>query len=378
MTKFNSGDELIALVTLNLIPNLGPLRIKRLIDYFGSATKIISAHEDELSSVEGIGNSIARNIVMYRQKTDMGEKEIQLASKNGVRIVTYLDDKYPPQLKYLPDAPVLIYIKGEIKDIDINSVAIVGTRKPTSYGKLAVEHLIKQFSKYKITIVSGLAHGIDAVAHECAIKYGLRTIAILGNGLGVYYPASNRKLQDKIPQYGALISEFPYYYRPNKTSFPQRNRIIAALSLGTIVIEADLQSGAMITAKFTADLGKDVFAVPGSIFSKQSRGTNFLIKTGAKLVTSAEDVMEEIGELSALLEQKFASKKTTDEKQVMEEISDDAKVIMEAIMLEPEGIHIDKLQSVTNMEMNRLMKAIFELEMANKIKELPGKIYILV
>lgn len=376
MKKTVDNDELQALITLNLIPTLGPLRIKRLIDFFGTATKVLSAHEEELSQIEGIGPGIARNIIQFRGKTEKVDKELKLISQNEVKVVTYLDEDYPQQLKYLPDAPILLYVKGDIKNSDINSIAIVGTRKPTSYGRLVVEHLVRELSKYNLTIVSGLAHGIDAIAHECAIKNGLRTIAVLGNGLGVYYPASNRKLQDKIPLYGAVVSEFPYFYQPNKMSFPQRNRIIAALSLGTVVVEADLQSGAMITAKFAADLGKDVFAVPGSIFSKQSRGTNFLIKTGAKLVTSAEDIIEEIEKLSVFLKQNLVSKKPVTIEKQTEEVSEEAKKVLELISTEPDGIHIDKLQSLSNMEITQLMKIIFELEMTSKIKELPGKIYI--
>lgn len=375
--KRNIDDvELRSLVSLNLIPGLGPLRIRRLIDFFGSAAKVLSACEEELSQIEGVGPAVAKNIVEFGKKTEKVDKELKLVSQNGVKIITYLDDEYPQQLKYLPDAPILLYVKGDIKNTDVDSIAIVGTRKPTSYGKLVVEYLVKQLSKYELTIVSGLAYGIDTIAHECAIKNGLRTIAVLGNGIGVYYPASNKRLQDKIPLYGAVISEFPYTYRPNKMSFPQRNRIIAALSLGTVVVEADLQSGALITAKFAAEFGKDVFAVPGSIFSKQSRGTNFLIKTGAKLVTSAEDIIEEIEKLSIFLKQKFSTKKITTQEATLEVLSDDAKKIMELISSEPDGIHIDKLQYLSNMEISKLMKAIFELEMSSKIKELPGKIYI--
>ncbi|MCS7228290.1 MAG: DNA-processing protein DprA, partial [Endomicrobia bacterium] len=208
------------------------------------------------------------------------------------------------------------------------------------------------------------------------------TIAVLGNGLGVYYPLPNKKLQQRIPSYGAVITEFPYFYKPTKTSFPQRNRIVAALSLGTVVIEADLNSGAMITAKFALELGKDVFAVPGSIFSKQSRGTNLLIKTGAKLVTSGDDIIEEIHNLAELLKEQVSKKKVKSIKEYSSnntsDLSDDMKKVLDVILSEPGGIHIDKLQNITNFEITKLLNLIFQLEIKSKIKELPGKIYVAI
>jgi DNA processing protein len=271
----NNLEELKSLIVLNNIPTLGPVRIKRLIEFFGSAKKVLSATEEEISCVESIGQSVARNIVMLKNKIDV-EKEIDAINKEGIRIVCYNDENYPLMLKYLADPPMLLYVKGELKKEDMISVAIVGTRKPTSYGRLVVEHLVKQLAKYNLTIVSGLAYGIDTLAHEFAIKNGLRTIAVLGNGLSVYYPLANKKLQDKIPLYGAVISEFPYFYKPNKNSFPQRNRIIAALSLGTIIVEADIQSGAMITAKLAADLGKDVLLFLAVFFQNKVKEQIFL------------------------------------------------------------------------------------------------------
>lgn len=369
-------DEVKALIILNNIPSLGPVRIKRLIDHFGSATNVLTASLEELSQIDSIGLNIAKNIINFKNKIDV-EKEIEAIKKENIKIITYNDPDYPEFLKHLPDPPVLFYVKGELKKDDMFAISIVGTRKPTSYGRLVVEHLVKQLAEYKLTIVSGLAYGIDTLAHECAIKYGLRTIAVLGNGLGVYYPAANKKLQQKIPSYGAVVSEFPYFYKPNKTSFPQRNRIIAALSLGTVVVEADITSGAMITAKFASELGRDVFAIPGSIFSRQSRGTNFLIKSGAKLVTTAEDIIEEIHGISELLKQQAVhKKKVSSQPELSTELTEEMQKVLDIIISEPEGIHIDKLQNVTNFEITKLMNIIFQLEMKSKIKELPGKIYI--
>lgn len=371
-------NEIKSLIVLNSIPSLGPIRIKKLINHFGSAENVLLASIEELSNVEGIGINIATTIKNFKSKINP-DKEIEIIERENIKLLTYSDQDYPQMLKHLPDAPMLLYLKGDISKEDFLSIAIVGTRKPTSYGRLAVEYLVKGLAKYNLSIVSGLAHGIDTLAHEFAIKNGLRTIAVLGNGLGIYYPAANRKLQQKIPSYGALISEFPYNFPPTKTSFPQRNRIIAALSLGTVIVEADLKSGAIITAKFALELGKDVFSVPGSIFSKQSRGTNYLIKTGAKIVTSAEDIIEEIKQLRNLIKDKISqNKKSEKDTDFIEEldISEESNYILNIIKSEPEGIHIDKLQSLANIEITKLINILFELEIKSKIKELPGKIYI--
>ncbi len=370
--------ELEALIILNQIPELGPKRIKRLLEYFGSAQKVFNSSLEELESIESIGPSIAKSILEHKNKIDP-QKELDLVKKYGAKIVMYNEKGYPVMLKHLSDAPPLIYIKGEIKEEDNISIAIVGTRRPTSYGRLAVEKLIKGLSKYGLTIVSGLAYGIDTLAHEFAIKYNLRTIAVLGNGLGVYYPSTNRKLQEKIPTCGALISEYPFRQLPSKVSFPQRNRIIAALSLGTVVVEADIRSGAMITVKFALELGKDVFAVPGSIFSKQSCGTNYLIKTGAKIVTCAEDIVEEISQLAKFVQQEYKNVGSDLQKQQsteMLELDEENLRVLNIIKSEPHGIHIDKLQNVSGIEMPKLMSIIFNLELNAKIKSLPGKIYI--
>ncbi|MFQ3676221.1 MAG: DNA-processing protein DprA [Endomicrobiia bacterium] len=370
----NTNKELESLIILNGIPDLGPIRINKLLKYFSSAENVLKASYEELKQVESIGPFVAKNIINFKTKIDP-KKEIDIAKKNNTDIIPYNDIRYPTMLKYLPDAPKIIYVKGEIKKTDFSlSISIVGTRKPTSYGKLVVENLIKGLSKYNITIISGLAYGIDTLAHEFAIKNGLRTIAVLGNGIGIYYPSANKFLQDKIPSYGALISEFPFKSKPSKTTFPQRNRIIAALSLGTLVIEADIKSGAIITAKFALDLGKDVFAVPGNIFSRQSNGTNYLIKNGAKIVTSAEDIIEEIKSLVNCIKEE-PTKKFVKQNNVIN-LDDEKTKVLNIIKSEPEGIHIDKLQLITSLELKSLMNTLYFLEINSYIKSLPGKIYI--
>ncbi len=370
------NKELESLIILNNIPDLGPVRINSLINFFSTAENVLNASYEELKQVENIGPLIAKNILYWKTKIDP-KKEIDIATKNKTKIITYQDPEFPEMLKYLSDSPRLIYVKGEIKKCDLLSISIVGTRKPTNYGKLVVENLIKDLSKYKITIVSGLAYGIDTLSHNLAIKNGLRTIAVLGNGIGVYYPKVNKRLQDTIPDYGALISEFSYKTNPSKTTFPQRNRIIAALSLGTVVIEADIRSGAIITAKFALDLGKDIFAVPGSVFSTQSKGTNYLIKTGAKIVTCAQDIVEEIEPLAKFI-LKEEAKKSTEKLNLNLKLDIEKTKILDIIKSEPDGVHIDKIQSYTNYDLKKLMNILYFLEVNSYIKSLPGKIYISV
>ncbi|MEN3013358.1 MAG: DNA-processing protein DprA [Endomicrobiia bacterium] len=372
------NDEIKSLIILNSIPFLTPRKIKNLIDKFGTASNILNASIEELTSVENITEIVANRILNWKSKVNP-DKEIEQILKNDIKIISYFDENYPSLLKNLEDPPMLLYVKGNLESIYEFSLSVVGTRKPTSYGKIVTEHLIKELSKYRFTIISGLAYGIDKIAHECAIKNGLKTIAVLGNGLGIYYPLSNKKLQNDIPlKGGCLISEFSYFRRPDKLTFPQRNRIIAALSLATIVIEADIKSGALITAKFAADMGKEVFAVPGSIFSNQSRGTNFLIKTGAKMVTCVEDIIEEIKEICYSLKKDFSEynkgNTLTDESM----ISEDERKVLDIISSEPNGLHIDKIQYISNIEINKLLNILLRLQILGKIKEIHNKTFIVI
>lgn len=371
MEKKIDIEELKSLIVLNSIDFLPPIKIKKLIDKFGSAKNVLSASIGDLIVIDGINEKMAKKILNSKNQIS-ADRELEVTVKNGVKIVTYFDNEYPEALRYLFDPPILLYIKGEFNQKDGFSLSIVGTRKPTSYGKLVVESLIREIKDYKFTIISGLAYGIDTLVHENAIKNNLKTIAVLGNGIGVYYPAVNKTLQEKIPlEGGCLISEFCYFRRPDKLTFPRRNRIIAALSLATIVVEADIKSGALITANFAVEMGKEVFAVPGSIFSKQSRGTNFLIKNGAKILSSFSDIVEELQEF-VKENNKFKDIKS----ESIEEITEEEKKVLDIISSEPEGIHIDKLQYVTNIDINRLLSIIFKLQLLGKIKEIYNKTFI--
>jgi DNA processing protein len=287
MDNFKKG-----LILLNMVQDIGYIRLKGLLDEFKSPENILRAPIDKLRSVKGIGPSIAKAVKSAGSDYDV-EKEIALAEKSGVVILTVFDEDYPENLKNIYDPPVILYVKGTIKKEDSLAVSIVGSRKCTYYGMNMADNIAEKLAFQGVTVVSGLARGIDTAAHKGALKAG-RTIAVLGSGLGNIYPAENKPLSEKIAQNGAVISEFPMLMPPNKTNFPQRNRIISGLSMAVLVVEAANKSGALITADFALEQGRDVFAVPGAAGRLSSAGTNSLIKQGAKLIDSAEDILEEL------------------------------------------------------------------------------------
>ncbi|MFN3966177.1 MAG: DNA-processing protein DprA [Endomicrobiia bacterium] len=369
--------ETQASVLLNMIPEIGPVRANRLISYFGSAKKIFQADITEIKTSAEVTEKIAEKILRSINYFDVSI-EFDKAKKLGVKIITFNDEEYPAQLKTLNDPPLVLYTKGEITEQDIYSIAIVGTRHPTEYGKTVTEKITKELSELNITIVSGLARGIDTIAHRTAINSGGRTIAVLGNGLDIYYPPENRKLQNTIENSGAVVSEFPFGTKPEKRNFPRRNRLISGLSLGTIVIECTEKSGALITAKYSAEQGKEVFAVPGSILSKYSCGPHSLIKQGAKLIENVKDILEEISILAEWIKEKVKNENISSKKdnKNYKPISPLEKRILEILKLFPQGINIETLHKKINQPFNVLSEAIISLEIKGAIKSLPGKVYI--
>ena len=289
-------SELVNLIALNLTGELGLKGVNALLAHFGSTEAIFSASASELEKVKGIRKKAIANIKNVRHDRKP-EKELKEAEKSGIKIVPYTSEDYPEGLKKLYDAPLLLYVLGEIKKKDSLALAIVGARRATFYGKTQSESLSYGLASAGFTIVSGMARGIDEYAHRGALKAGGRTIAVIGSGLGNFYPPENRDLIEPIAASGAVISEFPLDFPPRAENFPRRNRIISGLSLGVIVVEAQARSGAMITARWATEQGREVFAVPGRIDSPMSRGCHRLIKDGAKLVDGVDDVINELGSL---------------------------------------------------------------------------------
>lgn len=362
------SKEELSIITLHLVPDIGPQRFKKLMQHFGSAEAALNASNKEIAAIENIPFELAQRIADAKKNIDT-EKEIALAKKIGAEIITCIDKKYPDSLKNISDPPILLYVLGEIKSKDDLSAAVVGTRHPTSYGKNVAEQFCYELAKNGITSISGLARGIDTIAHNVSIAAGGRTIAVLGNGLNRSYPPENRKLQEKIALHGAVVSEFPMDLHPDKINFPRRNRIISGLAYLTVVIEADIKSGALITARYSAEQGKDVFAVPGSIFSRYSNGCHSLIKSGARLAQSIDDIIDEI---------KPSVKNKTEKLPVAQEfdfLSQIEKQIISLLEEKPQGLTIDNIGLIIKCSNGELASSLLELEMKGMIRSLPGKVY---
>lgn len=359
------------LILLNTIENFGFEKLGKLLTVFQNTSRILKAKKSELLAVEGINKTLAEGITSLNK--EQLSKELGIMKKLGVKAVGIFDDDYPENLKTIYSPPILLYVKGEIKPEDADAVAIVGTRHPTHYGMSTCEKLAYQLASGGITIISGLARGIDTMAHRGAINAG-RTIGVLGSGLNYMYPPENRKLAEEICEKGAIVSEFPIDTPPYKFNFPRRNRVICGFSVGVLVVEASERSGSLITAGFALDENRELFAVPGQAGSTRSVGSNNLIKQGAKLV---EDVNDIIIEIENNLKYKKAPKKKAEQSNVIPDgiLTDDEKRIKNFLTYEP--LYIDELAKKSNMNVSKINSLLLNLELKNLIKELPGKNFVL-
>jgi len=353
-------------LAFNFIPDIGPVLAGRLLSAFGSPENIFQMSASELKQVEDIGETRAKNIVSFNQ-WDIIDREIEKAEKSRVQLIPRNDRAYPEMMKRIHGAPTVLYVKGELKDTDRYAIAMVGSRISSNYGMQIAERMGHKLSASGLTVVSGMARGIDSVSHKGALKAGGRTIAVLGSGLDVPYPPENRRLMNEIAVSGAVISEFPFGTLPNKENFPRRNRIISALSLGVIVVEAALDSGSLITVAYALEQGREVFAVPGNITSRNSKGTNDLIKKGAKLVESAEEVLDELSpQIKGILrEEKMNSEKS------LPVMTDDEKTLYNYLNNEPK--HIDSIIREINMPTSRALSILLNLELKGIVRQLQGK-----
>ena len=272
---------------------MGAKRKNNLLQYFKTIEHLYNAKEDELLKVKGIGEKFAKEVIDSKEKLNI-DKHIEFMIKNNVDIISIQDKEYPKMLKNIYDPPVSLYIRGNKKILNNDTIAIIGCRDCTQYGKNVAREMAYNISRQKVNIVSGLAKGIDGIAHSGTILAGGKTVAVLGNGLDTIYPQENMHLASQILKTGgAIISEYPLGEKPQKQNFPERNRIVSGMSKGIIVVEAKEKSGTLITVDYALEQGRDVFVVPGNINSEASNGTNNLIKQGAKLITSYKDVLEE-------------------------------------------------------------------------------------
>ena len=361
-------SELKSWLALSTVPNVGPIRFISLVKHFGSPEAVLSAQEKQLSDFPDVGPIIASNI---KRKVDwmVAEKQLELMEKNQVRLLTFKDEAYPENLESIYDPPPFLFIRGETGEDDKNAIAIVGSRAASLYGKQIAEKIGRELAKRGITIISGLAWGIDSIGHLSALEENSRTIAVFGSGLDVIYPPQNGKLVERIIQNGAIISEFFLGTKPEKQNFPRRNRLISGLSLGVVIIEAGPKSGALLTAKHALDQNREVFAVPGNIGAKTSEGTNQLIKEGAKLVTKVEDILEEL-KMITTLQQKEKNKIKKD----LSQLSEVEKKIYNLITNEPH--HIDKIAQDISMPTSQALSTLLSLELKGFIKQLSGKMFV--
>tara|TARA_B100001964_G_scaffold54788_1_gene61980 strand:+ start:221 stop:1321 length:1101 start_codon:yes stop_codon:yes gene_type:complete len=363
-------DDFEGLLRLNMISGIGTITYRRLMDYLGSVKSILDCPKSTLEKIPGVGPKIAARIVNGSKTADV-DKEIRLAEKNNVKIVPFTSDQFPYNLKKIYDPPLLLYIKGEIIKSDTLAFAIVGARKSSYYGLTQAERFGRQLAQVGFCIVSGMARGIDTNAHTGAIKGKGRTIAVLGSGLGVIYPSENKELSEKIAFNGAVISELPMSTPPNNRNFPPRNRIISGLSLGVLVVESTLRSGSAITAKWALEHGKEVFAIPGNIDSNYSRGTNKLIKDGAKLVEDISDIVEELGPLAESIHIND-SEKVADIRSLTLN-SQENKIFS---LLSSTPVAIDDITNKSGLPPSNVSSILMILEVKKLVKQLSGKRFV--
>ena len=355
-------EDILLLLT---IPNIGPGRIRKLLAIFPTAKDILGAPMQTLMRIEGIDQRLAWQI---KQGGDpqMVDQQLKFIHTYRVRWVTIWDEAYPPLLKHIPDPPILLFYKGEIPDTWPVCLAVVGTRLPSHYGKIITEKLVLELVKNGVAIVSGLARGIDTIAHRTAIRQGGLTFAVLGNGLDTIYPPENRTLFRDIGQYGAVMSEFFLGIGPDAANFPRRNRIISGMCHGVLVIEAGEKSGALITANYALDHNREVFAVPGEVTNPKSLGCHRLIQKGAKLVQSVADILEELPSQTAQAAKKPA---------LPPDLSDCEKSLLEQLSYN-EPRHIDQLVLKLEASPAVLLSRLLQLELKGLVKQLSGKMFI--
>ena len=371
-------EEWLKLIRAN---GVGPVTFAKLLEHFGTIDKVLGASVSAMTKVEGIGLKTAEEIAATHNKFD-AIAELEAAEKLGVWIIHFNDERYPPVLRRIYDPPPVLYIKGSLSKQDNLSVAIVGCRRCSLYGQEQASRFGHLLASAGFTVCSGMARGIDTAAHQGALSAGGRTIAVQGCGLANIFPPENAKLFELIAESGACVSELPLQYEPLSENFPPRNRIIAGLSLGTIVIEAGLKSGALITARAALENNREVMAIPGKIDSPISKGTHQLLKQGAKLVESIEDVMESLGYVGEQLRE-YAKKSAAEESEAVElplldasqlNLSASERLIYD--YLEKEAVHIDQITAETDLMPAAVSAGLVSLQLKGLVKQLPGSLFI--
>lgn len=361
---------------LTKVSKIGNSRIRSIIGRIRNYYDFCNCSQSDLRKIEGIDAALSAEIIRTREHKSGIEEEFEKlkrkAESEKIGIISLFDEEYPYNLKNIFDAPVILYYKGRLDRSDRFSISIVGTRNPTQYGKYVCEKFTESLSYLEIPVISGFARGIDTIVHRTCIKNNTLTYAVFGCGVDVIYPNDNRKLYDELMKCGASISEFPPGSLPEKVNFPRRNRLISGISLGSLIVESGIKGGSLLTAEFAIDQNREVFALPGYINSKQSEGTNELIKKGqAKLVTCIDDIIMELeNKLKPYLKKEMAVK----EKKMVTDLNEKEKKLYDSIEYDP--VHIDKINESTGMTVSDCLVNLLALEFKGLIRQLPGKNFV--
>jgi DNA processing protein len=365
-------DSKEAFVALNMIDHVGPVRVRQLLEQFGDAPSVLRASKQRLLAVRGIGADTAESIASWEKTIDLAG-ELKRAAEFGCTILTQDDEDYPPLLREIYDPPIVLYVKGTLTSRDRNAVAIVGSRQTTHYGLEVSRKLGYQLAYVGVTVVSGGARGIDTAAHQGALNAKGRTVAVLGTGINIVFPPENAELFERIGADGAVITQFPFNRQADKQSFPIRNRIVAGMTLGTVVVEANLTSGALITANFATEYGRQIFAVPGRIDSPRSKGSHELIKKGAKLCEGAEDILSEFEYLFPPTNRPLAPNETGVLPALT--LSANEQAVYDVLKKEDET-SIDEVIRHSALPASAASVALLSLEMKRLVRQLPGKMFV--
>jgi DNA processing protein len=358
-----------ACVALNMVPSMGPVRLRKLLEVFEEPERILSAKARELRSVDGVGNEVAEQISNWENLVDL-PAELQRVRDFGAEVITQQSPMYPRQLREIHAPPIVLYVWGELNERDQHAIGIIGSRRTTHYGTESAKKLSYQLAYSGLTVISGLARGIDTAAHQGALAAKGRTIAVIGSGLSKLYPPENAALADKIRSgNGAIVSEFSMEIEPDRQTFPMRNRIISGWSHGILVVEAGLNSGALITASHAIEQGRSVYAVPGHINAPSAIGSNRLIQQGAKLVMDANDILED---MQILLPNTKPSPEAA--ARPLPTLSVDERRVYDAI--EPTETAIDQIAAKSDLPSSTVSSTLLALELKRLVKQLPGKYFV--
>jgi len=358
-----SDERIRPWIAFNMVRGIGPARLRLLRDYFGSLDAAWEASPLELARA-GLDRRSIDALVTTRQNIDL-DATMRRLDQLHVTVLTWDDPAYPQSLRTIDAPPPVLYVRGELTSRDEWAVAVVGTRRPTAYGREVASMLAAGLARHGVTVVSGLARGIDGAAHQGALAGGGRTIAVLGSGIDIIYPAEHRRLAEEIIGHGALVSDYPVGTPPEAANFPPRNRIISGLSRGVVVVEGAEDSGALITADDAMEQGREVFAVPGNILARQSGGTNKLIQQGAKLVTSVEDILEDLNMVQA-----------TQQMEVQAAVPDNPLEARILTLLSGEPLHIDEISRQVGLPISQVSATLALMELKGMVHQVGSMTYV--